>query len=201
MFNISQVKFRRGFTLIELLVVIAIIGILASVALASFVDARAAARFSKMKEDMRQMALAAELFVIDNQLYPCDGWPGEDPGIRPLSGARAVEVGTICSDATTLVGGGYLPVLPEPPCAGWTYDWENWGPISNLPTGDDDSHIVRISLRANTGISPEPSVYHYCILDTHDSTEYSCGGQVGDADSTLGGQDITLESGLLYCNV
>ena len=189
---------QSGFTLIELLVVIAIIGILASTALASLNDARASANFTKMKQDMRQIATAAELFAIKNQQYPCDVAPDLDPGSLDVSTIYPGEVGRFCSSDETLVAGGYLPEWPTPPCEGWTYDWENWGPAV-LPTGTGISHIVRVSMRTST--AGVPNVYYYCIKDTHDSEDYTCGGREGDVITTLGGQEITQLSGGLYCNV
>ncbi|OGZ31844.1 MAG: hypothetical protein A2V69_03740 [Candidatus Portnoybacteria bacterium RBG_13_40_8] len=75
-------KKSKGFTLIELLVVIAIIGILATIVLVSLNTARQKARDSRRISDMRQIALALEMYYDDNAAtgYPgtanaaCDDW-------------------------------------------------------------------------------------------------------------------------------
>lgn len=53
---------KRGFTLIELLVVIAIIGLLSSVVLASLSTARAKARDSKRRADMKNILTALQIY-------------------------------------------------------------------------------------------------------------------------------------------
>ena len=62
-------KNKKGFTLIELLVVIAIIGLLASIVLVSLNSARAKARDSKAQGDLRQIAIAMELYYDANSAY------------------------------------------------------------------------------------------------------------------------------------
>jgi prepilin-type N-terminal cleavage/methylation domain-containing protein/prepilin-type processing-associated H-X9-DG protein len=57
---------RRGFTLIELLVVIAIIAILASILFPVFSRARAKARQASCVSNMKQLALAFEMYAQDN---------------------------------------------------------------------------------------------------------------------------------------
>jgi len=53
---------KQGFTLVELLIVVAIIGILATVVLISLNDARTKARDVRRLADVRQIALALELY-------------------------------------------------------------------------------------------------------------------------------------------
>ncbi len=57
---------RRGFTLIELLVVIAIISILAAILFPVFVRAKAAAQATACMSNERQLGLAIQLYVNDN---------------------------------------------------------------------------------------------------------------------------------------
>lgn len=65
---------RQGFTLIELLVVVVIIGILASVALPSFVGAQDKARNSAMASNIKSVKLALEQYATDNKgSYPEPG--------------------------------------------------------------------------------------------------------------------------------
>jgi len=59
-----------GFTLIELLVVIAVIAIPASLLLPALSNAKGSARFVKCKSNLRQIALAMNIYVTDQSVYP-----------------------------------------------------------------------------------------------------------------------------------
>jgi len=62
---------RHGFTLIELLVVIAIIAILAAILFPVFAKAREKARSSSCLSNMKQIALATDMYCGDyDQTYP-----------------------------------------------------------------------------------------------------------------------------------
>jgi len=82
-------KKNRGFTLIELLVVIFIIGILASIVIVSVNSARAKARDTKRKADIKELKTAIELYNNDTGQYPQAGgasaW-GDDQNMDVLSG-------------------------------------------------------------------------------------------------------------------
>jgi len=71
-------KKRGGFTLIELLIVVAIIGILAGIAIPSFVGTRSKARVSRVFADFRTIGEALETYAVDNIGYPSeDDWVDE----------------------------------------------------------------------------------------------------------------------------
>ncbi len=62
---------RRGFTLIELLVVIAIIAILAAILFPVFARAREKARQATCQSNLKQIALAIQMYVQDyDECYP-----------------------------------------------------------------------------------------------------------------------------------
>ena len=60
---------EKGFTLIELLVVILIIGILAAIAIPSFLNQRTKATDSEAKSSAKAAQTAMETYFIDNQKY------------------------------------------------------------------------------------------------------------------------------------
>jgi type IV pilus assembly protein PilA len=61
-----RAKDERGFTLIELLVVILIIGILAAIAIPSFLNQKGKATDASAKELVHTMQVAAESYATDN---------------------------------------------------------------------------------------------------------------------------------------
>ena len=60
---------RAGFTLIELMVVVTVIGILAMMAIPRFNNTKGKANFTAIKSDLRNLALAEELYFVDHQHY------------------------------------------------------------------------------------------------------------------------------------
>ena len=69
----------RAFTLIELLIVVLIIAILAAIAIPNFMEFQTRAKVSRVKVDMRTIAIALEAYCVDEGTYPgpqCDGVGG-----------------------------------------------------------------------------------------------------------------------------
>ena len=60
----------EGFTLIELLIVVAIIAILALIAVPNFLEAQTRAKVSRVKTEMRTLAVALEAYRLDQPAYP-----------------------------------------------------------------------------------------------------------------------------------
>lgn len=63
-------RMRRGFSLIELMIVVAIIGILAAVAVPSFLDATDEAKAARIQADLATVGSAVEIYYAKNGNYP-----------------------------------------------------------------------------------------------------------------------------------
>ena len=57
---------KKGFTLVEIMIVVVIIGLLASMAIPAFNKVRQSSRGSKMDNDARQLASAAQQYMLEN---------------------------------------------------------------------------------------------------------------------------------------
>lgn len=84
---------RRGFTLIELLVVIAIIAILAAILFPVFAKAREAARKTSCLSNMKQIGLAAMMYVQDYDETYADSRESTDAQDGPGCSALALPAG------------------------------------------------------------------------------------------------------------
>lgn len=101
--------YSRGFTLIELLVVVAIIGVLASIALASFNSARARAKDGAIKSNLTQFRTLLGLEYSENGSYtnlqPDLWFPADiecDDSAYGFSGNYANQATEICNSVTSL---------------------------------------------------------------------------------------------------
>jgi len=88
---------ERGFTLIELMIVMVIIGILATLAIPSYVSAIKHAREAVLKEDLHVLRAAIDSYTMDKQKAP--------------------------QSLDDLVTDGYLKVIPEDPM---THSKDTW---------------------------------------------------------------------------
>jgi len=107
---------RRGFTLIEVMVVVAILAILAAVVVPRIMDEPAKARQAKVKQDIRAIESALDLYKLDNY-----GYPTTEQGLEAL-----VDKPSSGPEPENYKEGGYLRELPEDPW-GNAYKYQNPG--------------------------------------------------------------------------
>lgn len=114
------IKNRKGFTLIELMIVVAILGILSSLAIASFGDSSSdKAKVGKIKGDLRTLVSAAEMYKLDKSSYP--------------------------ASIDALVTDGYIKKVPtglEISSTNYTYAWDAASNAAVLCDDDDTDTVL-----------------------------------------------------------
>lgn len=159
-------KKSKGFTLIELLVVIAIIGILATIVLVSLNSARSKARDSRRVSDLRQIALALEMYYDDNSTYP----------------GTILQDGRAAAEWTSMVGaiqtGGQMTAVPNDPLGGSaTYAYGGWNPAGVTPV---NKYVLRAQLEtcnSTSGVCAtdvDGTIAGSCSCDDSGTNKYYC---------------------------
>lgn len=88
---------KKGFTLVEIMIVVVIIGLLAAMAIPAFQKVRQDSRKSAVENDARQLASAAQQYMLEND-------------VTVIAHGYASATGAVASDLTPYVrrlGTGY----------------------------------------------------------------------------------------------
>jgi len=104
---------NKGFTLVEIMIVVAIIGLLAAIAIPSFIQARQTSQTNACINNLRQIDAAKEQWALENGAQNGDAAAGYaayiNGGAPTCPGGGAYTVGTVGTDPTCSVAGHVLP--------------------------------------------------------------------------------------------
>jgi len=142
----------RGFTLVEILIVVIILGILASVVVAQFANVRAGTSDSALKDDLRWMRSAIQLYQVEHGRLPTlASFEAQMTGYTNILGATSST-----KDATNYKFGSYMLSIPPLPVGtqsgkrgvtgptyaagfGWQYDEATGGLMPNCVSTELDA--------------------------------------------------------------
>lgn len=119
-----MVKKRQAFTLVELMIVMTIIGILSTIVVVNYGNAKAKSRDARRMADISSIAAALELYKMDNKRYPDAA--GTDTYIHACHSAANCW--------SNLLPSTYISPLPKDPINKWNYTGgsEQWD-IASFP--------------------------------------------------------------------
>ena len=158
--NKPQFATERGFTLIELLVVIAIIAILSAMLFPVFVQAKSAAKNSADLSNIRQIGLAAQMYMNDNDdVVPMNHYQTQGPNPDHYWTA---DLQPYMKNWTLF----RTPLGDQDPFNVWAgsqysgpYNWQNWGVTYGLNADYLNNADGTCSLwNWNTGFGPPISL-------------------------------------------
>lgn len=124
----KEVKLR-GFTLIELVVVIAIIAILAALLLPALARAKAQAKSTGCKNNLKQMATAMHMYLDDARKYPCASVVGTGNQIEWVDALRPYyPIAWTNRSYHCPAYGGYIAEVVNGAHVWWgSYGYNGWG--------------------------------------------------------------------------
>lgn len=114
----NRLKLHKGFTLIELLVVISIIGLLSTLAVVSFGNARQKSRDTKRLSDIKAIQSGLELYFGDKDAYPV-----EDPAITLGDSAHLFFGPNGFKSTAALAGSPLYMNVPKDPTSTYNYTY------------------------------------------------------------------------------
>lgn len=87
-------KSKKGFTLVEIMIVVVIIGLLAAMAIPAFDKVRSNAKVGTMNNDARQLASAAQQYLLENSVTTVAVTIGADGAVNDPIGEYVKKVGS-----------------------------------------------------------------------------------------------------------
>ncbi len=102
---------KKGFTLVEIMIVVLIIGLLAAIAIPSFVRARETSRAKTCTNNLRLVDAAVEQWAMENNATT-GATPNDDDALQFLKGN----------------------VMPACPSSGTEYTWPTVGTVPTCPS-------------------------------------------------------------------
>jgi type IV pilus assembly protein PilA len=119
---------KKGFTLVEIMIVVVIIGLLAAMAIPAFQKVRESSRGSAMDNDARQLASAAQQYMLENNLTTVTATLATTTGLitGDLS-AYVSQVGKGYTSTSVVITAAGTFSLAHPQVAGGTSDYSAEG--------------------------------------------------------------------------
>jgi type IV pilus assembly protein PilA len=138
----ARAQEEKGFTLIELLVVILIIGILAAIAIPSFLNQKGKAQDSQAKVVVRDAETAMETYATNNNGSYAGATSALLLGIDPTLAGSGSNTASLSGNPTGLTASTYTVVAVAP------------GSGNNYTIANNNGTITRTCTTVNTGGCP-----------------------------------------------
>ena len=157
--NINRLKGKKGFTLIELLIVIAIIGILAAIAIPTYLSYVNRAKDSEASTNLGAIFTDETAFNATNSVYINAG--NAEYSVAPGATATATH-------PFYAVGTSYYDDTPPYECVGGTL--ETYGGYTTEPAGTPAAAGTSLTSAkggfADIGFLPKGTLYFYYLVTT-----------------------------------